>query len=66
MANEAHSAELAIIISYPTSLRGIIVLLKTIKKYCKILLILLEQLKDNLMVAISLAMHGIMLIYHGG
>ena len=27
-------AELAIIISYPTSVSGIIVLLKTIKKYC--------------------------------
>ena len=29
IANEAHSAELAIIMSYPTSPSGIIVLLKT-------------------------------------
>ena len=34
IANEVRSAELAIIISYPTSASGIIVLLKTIKKYC--------------------------------
>ena len=33
IANEAHSAELAIIISYPTSASGIIVLLKTAPKY---------------------------------
>ena len=33
IANEAHSAELAIIISYPTSASGIIVLLKTPTKY---------------------------------
>ena len=35
MANEARSAELAIIISYPTSASGIIVLLKTPPKYRK-------------------------------
>ena len=34
-ANEARSAELAIIISYPTSASGIIVLLKTPTKYRK-------------------------------
>ena len=33
VANEARSAELAIIISYPTSTSGIIVLLKTPTKY---------------------------------
>ena len=33
VANDARSAELAIIISYPTSARGIIVLLKTPPKY---------------------------------
>ena len=32
-ANEARSAELAVIISYPTSARGLIVLLKTLTKY---------------------------------
>ena len=36
MANEAGSAELAIIISYPTSASGIIVLLKTPPKYRKL------------------------------
>ena len=36
IANEAHSAELAIIISYPTSASGIIVLLKTPPKYRKL------------------------------
>ena len=36
MANEARSAELAIIISYPTSASGIIVLLKTPPKYRKL------------------------------
>ena len=36
MANEARSAELAIIISYPTSASGIIVLLKTPQKYRKL------------------------------
>ena len=46
MANEARSAELAIIISYPTSASGIIVLLKTIKKYCKLWLVSLS--KNNL------------------
>ena len=33
VANEARSAELAIIISYPTSASGIVVLLKTPTKY---------------------------------
>ena len=33
VANETRSAELAIIISYPTSVRGIIVSIKTPKKY---------------------------------
>ena len=33
IANEARSPELAIIISYPTSARRIIVLLKTLTKY---------------------------------
>ena len=33
MANEARSAELAVIISYPTSRSGIIVLLKTPTQY---------------------------------
>ena len=33
VANEVHSAELAIIISYPTSMSGIIVLLKMPTKY---------------------------------
>ena len=33
IANEVSSAELAIIISYPTSASGIIVLLKTPRKY---------------------------------
>ena len=32
--NEARSAELALIISYPTSVSGIIVLLKTPTKFC--------------------------------
>ena len=36
MANEARSAELAIIISYPTSASGINVLLKTPPKYRKL------------------------------
>ena len=36
IANEARSAELAIVISYPTSARGIIVLLKTSPKYRKL------------------------------
>ena len=36
MANEARSAELAIIISYPTSASRIIVLLKTPPKYRKL------------------------------
>ena len=36
IAKEAHSAELAIIISYPTSTSGIIVLLKTPPKYRKL------------------------------
>ena len=36
IANEARSAELAIIISYPTSASGIIVLLKTPPKYRKL------------------------------
>ena len=35
MANEVRSAELAIIISYPTRASGIIVLLKTPTKYRK-------------------------------
>ena len=45
IANEAHSAELAIIISYPTSASGIIVLLKTPTKISMNLpdFILLEQ-----------------------
>ena len=43
IANEVLSTELAIIIPYPSSVSGIIVLLKTIKKYCYILLILLCQ-----------------------
>ena len=50
------SAELAIIISYPTSASGIIVLLKTIKKVILLDLAdfaLQEQPEDNLMVAIS-------------
>ena len=34
IGNEARSAVLAIIISYPTSTSGIIVLLKIINKYC--------------------------------
>ena len=34
--NEARSAELAVIISYPTSTSGIVILLKIIKKYCKL------------------------------
>ena len=34
IAKEVRSAELAIITSYPTSVSGIIVLLKTTKKYC--------------------------------
>ena len=33
LANEVHSAKLAIIISYPTSAGGILVLLKTPTKY---------------------------------
>ena len=33
VANEARSAELTVIVSYPTSASGIIVLLKTPKKY---------------------------------
>ena len=36
IANEARSAELAIIISYPASASGIIVLLKTRPKYRKL------------------------------
>ena len=36
IANKARSAELAIIISYPTSASGIIVLLKTPPKYRKL------------------------------
>ena len=36
IANEVRSAELAIIISYPTSASGIIVLLKTPPKYRKL------------------------------
>ena len=35
-SNEAHSAELAIIISYPTSRSGITVLLKMPPKYRKL------------------------------
>ena len=34
IANEARSAQLAIIISYATSASGIVVLLKTIRIYC--------------------------------
>ena len=41
-------AELAIhLISYPTSVSGIIVLLKTIRKYCQILLIIISLCKNN-------------------
>jgi len=36
IANKAHSTGLAIIISYPTSMGGIIVLLKTPPKYRKL------------------------------
>ena len=39
MIDSQRGAELAIIISYPTSASGIIVLLKTIKKCCYIFLI---------------------------
>ena len=34
IANEARGAELATIISYLASVSGIIILLKTVKKYC--------------------------------
>ena len=48
------------IISYPITASGIIVLLKTIKKYCKILLVSLgkNNQKTTLMVAISRAWYN--------
>ena len=57
IANEALSAELAIIILYPTSVSGIIVLLKTIKKIIQDFadFALQEQLENNVMVSISRA-----------
>ena len=60
IANEARSAELPIIISYPTSARWIIVLLKTIRKYFLDLadFALQEQPEDNLMVAVSRAWYN--------
>ena len=46
VANEARSAELAIIISYPTSTSGIIVLLKTPTKYREIFPTLFVETTD--------------------
>ena len=61
IANKARSAELATIISYPTRAGAIIVLSKTVKKYCKIIVATIAsrgQPEDNLTVVISLAWHN--------
>ena len=60
IANEARSAELAIIVLYPTSVSGIIVLLKNnpeilldlVDSHCK------KQPEDNSMVSISWAWYN--------
>ena len=61
IANEAHSAELAIIISYPISVSKIIVLLKNNQVVLLDLsyFALQEQSENNLMVVIFFG-HGIM------
>ena len=46
IANEARNAELAIIISYPTSANGIIVLSKTLTKYREFLPTLFVKTTD--------------------
>ena len=65
-SHEARSAELAIIISYPASTSGIIVLLKTPPKYRKLDY---NKNKETQKITHTLAIfvdHGIMLVYHDG
>ena len=62
VANEARSAELAIIISYPTSTSGIIVLLKMPTKYREFFPTLFAKTIDfqQTRIVIILGEHGIM------
>ena len=62
VANEARSAELAIIISYPTSTSGIIVLLKTPTKYREIFPPLFTKTINfqQTSIVVILGEHGIM------
>ena len=62
IANEVRSAELAIIISYPTSASGIIVLLKTPTKYREIFPTLFTKTINfqQTSIVIILGEHGIM------
>ena len=62
VANEARSAELAIIISYPTSTSGMIVFLKTPTKYREIFPTLFTKTIDfqQTSIVIILGEHGIM------
>ena len=53
IANETRSAELAIIISYPTSASGVIVLLKTPKEYREFFPTLFVKLTDFSLFSIS-------------
>ena len=46
IANETRSAELGIIISYPTSASGVIVLLKTVKEYLEFFPTLFVKITD--------------------
>ena len=68
VANEARSAELAIIISYPTSTSGITVLLKTPTKYREFFPTLFTKTIDfqQTRVVIILGEHGIMGSYTMG
>ena len=51
------SAELATIISYPTSASGIIVLLKTMKKYCKLWLVSLSKNNQKTILMVAILRH---------
>ena len=64
VANEARSAELAIIISYPTSTSGIIVLLKMPTKYREFFPTLFAKTIDfqQTRIVIILGDHGIMVL----
>ena len=74
MASEACSAKLAIIISYPASASGIIILLKTSTKYREFFPILFAKTTNFQLVfnfeqtsTVTIGEHGIMAhIYHDG